>query len=580
MRQASSLLLCLGLFAGAGAQGFGRFGYTDRPVMPDLQLTPEGVGPILFDVPAPAWKVVVADETGATIGLGQGENGPSKARLSLLSSGIGLWFPKGLRLRINSIAAPYLTWPGGSVRNGVPTPSAPWLALSFGENAPPLILGFPSRPAALRIEGKPGSWTLEGPADFEGWLRVALPLGTRQITTNSSAALGKLAVQAAAFAPLVTGTMPTLMGTTVAADEAGVTATWRFDAPNALVPPAAFMASIGGSSLRVLSKVERPDAITAEGPLSFVKGKELTIRFPARRIPTGRAIGVGGQPRPIATVSPFDAPSVAELAFENLLATADTSARTTAEAATGEWIGQAASAPEPNTGQTLLYGPNGEGIELAAAHALLSQSLVTSRRATSEANSLLTSLVWRRDWATWRLWLPDEALVRRTGALAALAAAICPEPERRLDAALFEAGLAAQKGFDVWKRRRGEIVSEPVREELFGPMRSTLFGKGKDPFTVLLQSPLRIYGDASLRAETREAGICLSWPVVDVKAGVVALASGYPIQISALANLGQFRLAQALGFSEIRYLPETAGTCEILMTPSGSLPAWVPPPNH
>ncbi|RYG45503.1 hypothetical protein EON79_12475, partial [bacterium] len=131
------MLLGLILCAGAAAQGFGRFGYTDRPIMPDLALSPEGVGPVLFDLPAPAWKVVVADETGATIGLGQSEGGPSKARLSLLSPGVGLWFPKGLKLRVNSISAPYLTWPGGSVRNGVPTPAESWLALSFADANPP-----------------------------------------------------------------------------------------------------------------------------------------------------------------------------------------------------------------------------------------------------------------------------------------------------------------------------------------------------------------------------------------------------------------------------------------------------------
>lgn len=579
MRRASSLLLLVALAAGGWAQGFGRFGYTDRPILPDIALTPQGVGPLRFEVPAPAWKVVVADETGATIGLGQTEAGPVKARLSLLSPGVSLWFPKGLRLRVETIGAPYLTWPEGSVRDGVPTPAVRWLALSFAEKEPPIILGFPDGPTALRVEGKPGAWTLTGPADFQGWLRVASPMGTNAVQTTTSAVLGKLAQRAAAFAPLVTGKLPELLATDVEADGQGVVATWRFSAPNSLVPPAAQLAPLGGYPLKVESNVVKLDAPTAEGPLAYVPGRELRVRFSVRRIPTGRAVGIGGDPKPIGTVSPFDPPSVAALGLENLLSTADPEARRAAESATAEWIGSAPAVPEPNTGQTLLYGANGEGIELAAAHALLSQSLVTTRRATSEANSLLTSLVWRRDWSSWRLWVPDEDLAFRAGALAALAAAICPEPERRLDAAMFEAGLAAGRGFDTWRRRRGEIAAEPTRPDPFASLRAGLFRNGNDPFARLLRSPLRVYGDVPVRAEREEGDLLLSWPVVEVKGGVLALASAMPLRIAAKSGFGQFRLAQALGVSEIRYLPETAGTCAITLAPIGSVPVWIAPPD-
>ncbi|CAN5376417.1 hypothetical protein BH11ARM2_BH11ARM2_02780 [soil metagenome] len=579
MRRASEALLLLALVAGARAQGFGRFGYTDRPLLPDLNLAPDGIGPVKFDTPASAWKVVVADETGVTIGLGQTERGPSKARLSLLAPGLSLWFPKGMRLRVESIGAPYLTWPEGSVRNGVPTPAVSWLAFSFAESRPPLILGFPDGRTALRIEGKPGAWTLEAPPDFHGWLRVASPLGSKAILANTSADLGRLAQQAAAFAGLVTGKIPQLVSTSVEADALGVEATWKFDAPNSLVPSAALLAGLGGYGLRIDSKTTKLDAPTSEGPVAYTPGTELKIRFPVRRIPTGRAVGVGGTPHPIGTVSPFDAPSVAELAFENLLATADPEARKTAEAASAEWIGQVPVVAEPNTGQTLLYGAHGEGIDLAAAHALLAQSLVTSRRATSEANSLLTSLTWRRDWSTWRLWVPDEGLARRAGAFAALAAAICPEPERRLDAAMFEAGLAAQIGLDIWRRRRGEIAAEPVRPDPFASLRGGLFRNGNDPFVRLLRSPLRVYGDPPVTAKAMGDSLALDWPVIEVKGGVLTLASGYPIRVAANGTYSQFHLTQALGFSEVRYVPETAGTCEILVSPFVSVPPWCPPPS-
>src|SRR5262249_5753733 len=160
-------------------------------------------------------------------------------------------------------------------------------------------------------------------------------------------------------------------------------------------------------------------------------------------------------------------PSVAELAFANLPASRDTQTKETAEEALTEYLGEAKYTTEPYSNQQLPYTADGAGLDLAAAHALLMQSTITTVKATSEPNSLLTSVLWRRDWRTWTIWTPDLDLSRRAEALGALAAALCPEPARRLDAAMLEAGLASQEGLKVWQARNGFPVGPKLNPAPF-----------------------------------------------------------------------------------------------------------------
>lgn len=526
----------------------------------------------------------------ATVLLDEVAGSPSKVRASLLQPGVSLYFPKGIRLRIGSIAAPYLTWKEGSSSSDVPTPNLPWIALSYRDSQPPLVIGFPGGATSLTVSGKPGAWEVRSPLDFSGWVRIGLPLGLRPIATNSAASLGHLALDTAKEEACWTSLPPTVTGLALDSDEDAVTATWTFSGPGAMLPRAATLAPLGGYPLQLQSSVRRVDYRLGEGPIDVASGNEIKIRLPVRRVPTGCAITVGGDfGAAIGTASPLDLPSVVELALDCLMAERDTQTRKAGEDTFTEFLSQATYSAEPFSQQQLPYDAKGKGIDLAAAHALLTQAITSTTTASSEANSLLTSVVWRRDWQSWLPAVDDPSIARRAAALSALAGALCPEPERRLAAGMFQAGLSAERGLNVWRRRHGEIGQEPpLLEPMFG-LRQGLFrlqGFSREPdvsFAEGLLSPIRLFADVPLRLEERNKELILQWPALEAKPSVLSLATSYEIKLESRTNLPRFRADGVLGSTEVRYTPETAGTCEVRLTLpewAKALPKWTLPPRY
>jgi hypothetical protein len=430
--------------------------------VPGLELDAEGLrvrhpaaDRLRFEHRSLLWVVQDTSATGQTVTLTGASGAPAKVRANLWGEGLELYFRSGIRLRLTSMQAPYLTWSEGSVGPGVPTPSSGWCLLSFRDSQPPLLFAFQGKQAGLVLEGRSGDWVLRTDRAFQGWVRVVAPLGIQPHPTNSARALGELVQAVRPFAEAWRQPTPTVLETRVEDSPTAVEVRYRFDAPGAVVPPAAVLAPLGGYGVKLSGELIRRPALNEEGPVSVLRGTDLTLRFPCRRIPTGRALAVG-QPtwQPPATVAAIDPPSVVELALGLLTSWSDRAAQTAAEEALTSFLGEATFEPEPNTKAPLPFGADGNQAELVAAHALLMQASRGNERASSEGNSLLTSLAWRRDTATWRFWGVPAVKARRIGALAAVAGALCPEPERRLDGALFEAGLAAERGLQVWLRRR------------------------------------------------------------------------------------------------------------------------------
>jgi hypothetical protein len=289
---------------------------------------------------------------------------------------------------------------------------------------------------------------------------------------------------------------------------------------------------------------------------------------------------------PISTVSSIDIPSLVELGFENLLASRDLLTRQTAEEATAEFLTQAAYFDEPWTRQKLPYDSGGMGIDLVAAHAFLMQAVTSTMQASSEENSLLTSVNWRRDWYSWRIWVPDLARSRRAAALAVLAGAVCPEPERRLDSAMLQCGLAAQRGLGIWRFRRGLEPKEPALLEPMDKFRKTLFYmdnamKDEDPFAHSLLSEIRVYGDTPVQLLNSNEGTCLVWNVTSSEPGTLVFASTTPPQFAPHES-ASISLVEALGFVELKFVPKEAGPVRAWMTliKGRTLPAVVAPPTY
>jgi hypothetical protein len=580
-----SLLLLLLPASLLYAQAFGRFGYAQLPRVDGLSVEPTFVAVaansadhLRFEHPASMWGPVATSDFEQTISFGKDQFSPAKIRITLSAPGVSMYCPNGLRFHLSTPSSPYLTWVEGSVSNGVPTPASDWLVLSFATKQPPLIFGFPSAPCSMRIDGRAGDWTLSF-SPLKGWVRVGPLLGIRGVSANTAFTLGQLSEQAAKQADLYTMLPPKLLGLSVESDLESVTATWRFDRPGAVLPTAAALADLGGYPIKIQSPFHRVEFDDPDGPLNVLSTRELRVRFPVKRVPTGRGVGIGAhEEEPLGTAAPNDIPSVVELALENLVASRSHLSQVTGQETFDEFFNQAEYATEPWTRQQLPYAATGRGIDLCAAHALLEQALSNASQTKSDQNSLLTSVDWRRDWLTWRLSVDDPLVARRAAALAALAGALCPEPERRLDAAMLEAGLAAERGLLIWRSHRDASLKVPALLEAEYGLRQALFSltgpKDKDDmFIQQVLSPIRVYGDVALSATQASGKLKLSWPVVESKPSHLSLASGFPVDLLRGGNFSRFKVGQTLGLTELHYIPEFSGDCWAFLTG----PPWVKP---
>ena len=575
------------LVATAGAQAFGRFGYSQVVSLPGLRVDKDGFSAntsnadkIYFSSPSTIWKPVSTTEAAQVVILSGEMGNPSKANFSLLGIGFSLYFGKGIAFTIHSHGAPYLTWKDGSVAQNVATPDVKWMVLSFRDRQPPIVIGFPEASSSMIVTGKAGNWSVRSPESFKGWVRIALPSGLESTVANTAGTLGKIARVAGANEKLWTSLPPRLLKTSLAEDLYSVTATWQFDSVGAVVPVAAELAFLGGYPLEIRSKTSRLPGWTEAGPIDTLDGDSLTIRFPVKRIPTGRCLGLGKNvASPLKKAAPQDIPGVVNLALGALVAERDPLTRRAAEETISDYVSQTPYTAEPWTRQQLPFAANGTGVDLAAAHALLMQAVTITSRATSESNSLLTSVTWRRDWLTWRVWMSDDIVALRAGSLAAVAGAFCPEPERRLSAGMFQAGISGFRGLSIWKMREGLSAVKSAQLEPIFPIRKAIFGLSGAPvegesFVTRLQSPLRVFSEPAIFLQKQGPDYSLAFPGVKGKSGVLMLATAYPIEASVHANLTSLKAIAALGFTEIHYVCAADGQCEIKLTlpPYGKLP--------
>ena len=594
MRVLTSALLTLLCIGSALAQAFGRFGYTELPVLPGITVdkagfvskTP-GADRFYFTHPSTIWKPVETTETGQIVALNTGAGSPQKVRFDLWKPGVGFYFEQGFALNLHTTGSPYLTWGEGTAADGIPTPDVTWILVSFKTAQPPLLFFLDSGQAGFKITGKTGDWTLTTDKPYKGWVRVVQPLGTAEIAANSAASLGQLTKRVFDNIAIWTQAPATLQDLKVEGDGTAVEATWQFDKPGAIVPLGISMSNLGGYPIRILSKIRRLEEWNDEGPITVTDEPILKVRFPIRRIPLGRSLVLGKRDvAPLGTVSPIDIPSVVELALENLLADRDAAALKSANDTFAAYLQDAVYAPEPNTNQQLPYTPTGAGIDLAACHALLMQSTAISHQSNSEANSLLTSVSWRRDAYTWRVWVDDPLLARRAGGLAALAGFLCPEPERRLQAAMFEAGLAAERGLGILRSRK-QGREEPKYLEVMDSLRSYAFFRDikvadEDPFGKALLSEVRVFGDPSLFLEKQGEALTIQWQSPDTDAHQIVFATSCPIDLE-LGNLKKLDLERALGLTQVRYVANQPGPCQAnLRLPDWAkiLPASAPVPRY
>jgi hypothetical protein len=270
---------------------------------------------------------------------------------------------------------------------------------------------------------------------------------------------------------------------------------------------------------------------------------------------------------------------VTELALESLTGGRDVLTRKAAEDTLAEFLAQSEYTQERWTGQKLPFDSLGNDLDLTAAHALLMQAIATTAKPDSEANSLLTSVSWIQDWSTWLPAVKDADKARRGAALAAIAGTLCPEPDRRLTAAMFQAGLAAERGLAIWKRRSGQVKTDVQLLEPLPGLRRGLFGLSwplaeDNSFASNLLSPIRVFSEGPVKLAKQDDQWAITWTVAEAKPSVLMLASAFPVGIEPLKNLAKFESSSVLGLLEVRYTPAAAGTCEAKLL----LPTWAKGP--
>ena len=355
-------------------------------------------------------------------------------------------------------------------------------------------------------------------------------------------------------------------------------------AAQTVIPPAALLSSTGGYAAKVVSGVKNTQADLWDGPTYYASEPKIAIRFPMRRIPSGRSLTVGAAPDgAVVAASPFDLPSLGELALANLLAASAGGSRAAASDATSQFLDQAARSFEPHTKQNLPFTAEGDGIDVAAAHALLTQTTLAAAGLPSDGNALLLATTKRLDWYSWLIWADDQQVARRASALLAIAGALCQEPERRLDAAMLQAGLSAERALALYRQRRG---FPEQRTELIEPLytvRMGLYMTGPSLFVDSLLSEIRLLTDEQATAQSTPDGLRLAWSSASTGPGVMKFFIGRPVTAVAVANLESLKVEQSLGTLTLRYDPQGDGECVVLLMSPGwtyPLPNFVPPPRY
>ncbi len=567
-----------------GQEGFGRFGYTKSPVVPGFEFSATGLktrysgsDQIRFANPLKIWNPVATNSWRQVVLVDGGPGRPSKVRFDLWDCGVSMYFPKGIDLRIRSTASPFLSWKDGSVQDGIPTPKSDWVCLSFQDQQPPVVMGFPEETTELKLTGEVGNWALKSDPEFKGWVRFALPYGLEPYRSTTARGLGKLSDQCKKeeelwFAPIADVPEPTLED-----DSDGIVAKWTLPRKRTVVPNTFYFSQLGGYPCRIQNDVLSYGYNSNEGPVILTKEPTLTVRFPIKRIPAGRGLSIG-EPIPqtfdgISWKSPL---SVVNLALANTLSGRNREASQRARELLAQYYEFSVPEAEPNTKQNVFYKADGAGMLQAAIDSLLSQSVRTGELVTMGDDPQLISIFWRMDPYSGSLGVNPEDTAR-IEAISAISGAFSSDPKMRLRAAMFQAALSGSRGLGIWRKRVGLLSAEPkLPEPLLGIRKglfSLTFDSPQSPVVSNWMSLVRCYGDAPMWLQKQEDYYEFCWTAVDKIVGTFSLESAFNVRATSRRNLQSLYFSQRIGYSEIRYEPEKVGQCSANLY----VPLWADP---
>lgn len=374
---------------------------------------------------------------------------PQLVRFHRFGEGFDLYFESGFAFRVPSISAPFLTWTEGSVGEGVAAAADKFHLVSFRDPQPPLLLSYMGEPTGLKVTGQPGQWVLRSSTPYKGWVRIIPPWQSTPRPTANAAGLGDLLRDLKLEIPRWTAPAPNLVEVRSYRSRDGLIGAWIFDRPLAVMSPSMARAFEPGAP-RLLQIQSSIGQARSGGP-RWAKTEELRIRFPNSRWYPGRALVTAIQPdlRP----HPTDFRAIADLAFHQATSARSVNSR---EIALNMLNSFAQRFPEGFKLEAPATAPS-----LAAAYALLAQVVAPQGRSI-----WLDQVVWNVGPWSWTLPIEDEAELRRTTALCALALALSSEPALQLAGAMLDVGLRYREidragGLDL-------VVLGEVRDAVFG----------------------------------------------------------------------------------------------------------------
>ncbi|MEP0767127.1 MAG: hypothetical protein HRF45_11370 [Fimbriimonadia bacterium] len=218
-----------------------------------------------FAAPVRGGVLPSAGRTEKIIAGGGGSGAPEKLRLHVALPALDLAFGAKMSLRISGWDKAFLTWPGGSVGEGVPAPpDQPWLLLSGSPASPCLAICFSNPPREVLLVRTGGDLVLHVEGERLGWVRLLAPLGVERVASDGAVDLGALAARVAAIADALAGLPPSCQPELRWDSESGrleISESWG------LVPPAVVAKVPLASASQVFADIQ-----TAEGTFRVLSG--------------------------------------------------------------------------------------------------------------------------------------------------------------------------------------------------------------------------------------------------------------------------------------------------------------------
>jgi len=526
----------------------------------------------LFPKTTAYWQQSETSSFGQSVFLGNFEGAPQKLRFDQFDHGVWFYFPTGIKLRLACLSAPFLSWKEASVGKDVPTPESKWILCSFRNNQPAVLFTFEGKPQALRITGRAGNFSLESTNKFAGWVRIALPAGLKRVSTNTAESLGIIVANVAKFEHVWNTPRPKLVKTETTFTPVSITKSYTFQNAGFAVPHWVGFSELGGYSLKRDSAIDRLPGLTPEGPMQVSKEKTLIVRMPIKLFPLGLPVPTQKRDVNLSLDQFNDFRAVSKIAFQLLAGEHSRDFLAQAKVIRNRYLAETKYEREPLTRQLLPYDAVGNNIDLAAAHALLVEALGRAQNEPNTDYGLLTTIFWRLDWQTGQLAVKDDQLRRRASALASLAAILTENDVFREKAAIIQAGLAAERGVNIWLRRQKYLTTDPKLLEPLPGLRKAIFsiqnpGFRIDPMASYLLSPLRSLTEDVFLTETGTIPT-LEWTADAKLEGEMKVRLPQGISLAKSLNLAEFTQQREGEFTRVRYKALQPGTCKAIFVPA------------